>query len=84
MSDELQFHSMEEIRAYIDQEVERQIALQQKKTRGWGIARKGMWLLLVVCAYLQYYLLDIMYRSLTLPTLEVSIPMPKAPPKART
>ena len=84
MAEEIRFHSIDEIRAYVKQEVERQQAIHQKKTEGWHLAKKVMWLLLLVTAYVQYYFIDIMYTTITLPTLEVSVPVAKQPPKMRT
>ena len=84
MADELQFHSMDEIHAYVKMELERQLALSKKKTEGWRSARNAVWLLLLVCAYLQYFLIDILRETLTLPTIEVSVPVPKNPVKSRT
>ena len=84
MSDELQFHSMDEIRAYIRQELERQLALERKKMGVWRTAKQGTLLVTLIVVYLQYYLLDIMYQMLTLPTIEVSVPVAKTPLKARS
>lgn len=84
MTEELQFRSMDEIRAFIKQEVERQLALQKKRTDRWRVAKQAVWLLLLVACYLQYFLIDIMYSAITLPSLEISVPIHKTPPKTRT
>jgi len=84
MAEDVEFHSVDEIRAYIKKEVERQVALNQKKVERWRLAKKGAWLLLLVGAYLQYYLIDVIYQTISLPTLEVSVPVAKQPPKTRT
>ncbi|MBI4291737.1 MAG: hypothetical protein HY661_09685 [Betaproteobacteria bacterium] len=84
MSEDLEFHSIDEIRYYIKKEVERQVALNEKKIERWRVAKKGIWLLLLVVAFLQYYLINVIYQTITLPTLEVSVPVPKPPPKTQT
>jgi hypothetical protein len=83
-SEEMKFHSMDEIRAFIKQEVEKQLAAEKRKTKNWSLAKQGMWLLLLSGAYLQYYLLDIMYQSVTLPTLQVNLPAKQSTPSRRT
>ena len=88
MADEVQFHSVDEIRAYIKMELERQLALQQKEIYRWRLAKQTTWLLLLVAGYLQFFLFDIMYQQLSLPTLQVNVPLakhpPANPPKTRT
>lgn len=85
MSEELPFRSMDEIRAFIKAEVERQLALDKKKIERWRLAKQGVWLLLLATCYLQYFLIDIMYKTITLPNLQVSVPiMHKTPPNTRT
>ena len=59
MAEELQFHSMDEARAYIKMELESQIAHGQRRTEAWRLAKRATWLLLLAVAYLQYYLFDI-------------------------
>ncbi len=76
MSDQPQLRSIDEIRAYIEQELGRQLAVGRRKTTAWRIARQSILLLAVVVAYLQYYFLDIRYQTLTLPTIQVSVPAP--------
>ena len=84
MAEEFQFHSMDEIRAYIKLELERQLALQQKKIDRWRSAKQIMWLLLLVAGYLQFTLIDVMYEMLTLPGVQVSVPVAKHPRNIRT
>lgn len=85
MNEEMQFHSMEEIRAFIRQEVERQLALDKKKAERWRLAKQAVWLLLLIAGYLQFFLIDIMYKTITLPSLEVSVPVKsKTPQKTQT
>lgn len=84
MAEELQFHSMDEARAYIKMELESQIAHGQRRTEAWRLAKRATWLLLLAVAYLQYYLFDIEVRTLTLPTVNVSVPVSNNPPQKRT
>jgi len=84
MAEELQFHSLDEIRAYIKTDLERKLALEQRKIAVWRLAKQSIWLLLLVAAYLQFFLIDIMYETITLPTLEVSVPVGTSLPKTRT
>jgi hypothetical protein len=84
MAEERQFHSIEEIRSYIQEEVERQLALQQKKVERWRSAKKCTWLALLAAGFVQYYLINIMYETLTLPNSGVNIQMAKHQPRVRT
>jgi len=79
MAEELTFHSKGEVRAYIRQELDRQLALKQKQVKRWRLAKQVMWFLLLVAGYLQFSLLDIMYDMLSLPTVQVSVPVVKSP-----
>lgn len=88
MAEEVPFHSLDEVRAYIKTELERQLALKQKKVYGWRLAKQATWLLLLVALYLQYFFVNVIHEELTLPSLQVNVPMakhpPKDPPKTRT
>lgn len=81
MAEESQFNSIDEIRAFIKKEVESQLARQQKKLEAWRSAKRGVWLLLLAAGFVQYYLIDIMYQMITLPSLQVSAPAVQQPPK---
>ena len=84
MSEEIQFHSMDEIRAFIKTELERQLALEQKKRARWRLAKQAVWLLLLAAAYLQYFLIDIIYQTINLPKLEITVPVTKQKPNTGT
>ena len=83
MEDEFQFRSMEEIRAYIKKEVREQVESQRKKKRAWHVAKYALYLTLLTVAYLEYYLLDTMRQVLTLPTLQVNVPVKMNVPMKR-
>ena len=46
-----------------------------RATRLWRIAKQGMWLLLLVTAFLQYYFIDILIEIDSLPEIRVSVPL---------
>jgi hypothetical protein len=79
MAEELQVHSIDEVRAHIKEEVDRQVALEQKKAERWRLAKKIIWLLLLIFAFLQYFFIDVIYEAITLPRTEVNVPVPKNP-----
>lgn len=81
MPEEFQLHSKEEIRAYIRAELERQLALKQKQVNRWRLAKRAMWLLLLAVGYLRFSLLDVMYKMLSLPAVQVIVPAAKPPQK---
>ncbi len=84
MAEESEFHSFDEIRAYIKSELERKLTEEQQKVAIWRLAKQSMWFLLLVVAYLQYYFLDILTETMTLPTLEVTVPITKSSTTTRT
>lgn len=43
--------------------------------RLWQTGKQGMWLLLLVTAFLQYYLLDVLVGIDSLPEIRVSVPV---------
>ena len=53
-------------------------------TRLWHTAKQGMWLLLLVAAYLQYYFLDILVQIESIPNIRVSVPPVSVPQSSRS
>jgi hypothetical protein len=64
----------EDVRRYLDEISERNRE-SSRATHLWHTAKQGMWLLLLVSAYLQYYLLDILVQIDSMPGITVSVPM---------
>jgi hypothetical protein len=70
----------EDVRRYLD-EISDRNRDSSSATHLWHTAKQGMWLLLLISAYLQYYLLDILVQIDSMPGITVSVPM--TPPRSR-
>lgn len=71
--------SREDIRRYLD-EVSRNNGPRRSLLH---TLKQGMWLALLVVAYLQYYLLDVMNQINDIPEVRVNLPMTKLHGKER-
>jgi hypothetical protein len=63
---ETELRTREDVRRYLDAISER-ISAASRATQLWLTAKQGMWLLLLVAAFLQYYFLDILVQIDSLP-----------------
>ncbi|HEY7658259.1 MAG TPA: hypothetical protein VH881_15450 [Burkholderiales bacterium] len=63
---ETELRTREDVRRYLDAISER-ISAGSRATQLWLTAKQGMWLLLLVAAFLQYYFLDILVQIDSLP-----------------
>jgi hypothetical protein len=61
-----ELRTREDVRRYLDAISER-ISAGSRATQLWLTAKQGMWLLLLVAAFLQYYFLDILVQIDSLP-----------------
>ena len=70
-----ELRTREDIRRYLE-EISEKRPERSPVTELWHIARQGMWLLLLVSAYLQYYFLDILVEIDSLPSIQITVPVP--------
>jgi hypothetical protein len=63
----------EDLCRYLE-EISRKRPESSRATQFWHTAKQGMWLLLLVAAFLQYYFLDILVEINSLPEIRVSAP----------
>jgi hypothetical protein len=63
---ETELRTREDVRRYLDA-ISGRIAAGSRATQLWFTAKQGMWLLLLVAAFLQYYFLDILVQIESLP-----------------
>ena len=61
-----ELRTREDVRRYLD-EISASTAAASRATQLWFTAKQGMWLLLLVAAFLQYYFLDILVQIDSLP-----------------
>ena len=70
-----ELRTREDVRRYL-KEISEKRPERSPVTELWHIARQSMWLLLLVSAYLQYYFLDILVEIDSLPSIQVTVPVP--------
>jgi hypothetical protein len=63
---ESELRTREDVRRYLDA-ISGRTPASSRATRLWFTAKQGMWLLLLVAAFLQYYFLDILVQIDSLP-----------------
>ena len=61
-----QLQTREDVRRYLEEMSDRS-PFSSRATRFWYTAKQGMWLLLLVAAFLQYYFLDILVQIDSMP-----------------
>jgi hypothetical protein len=64
----------EDVRRLLD-ELSAKSPAGSRAMRLWRTGKQGMWLLLLVTAFLQYYLLDVLVGIDSLPEIRVSVPV---------
>ncbi len=78
MAELLYFDPLDQGRAYCKADLQRECALAERKLAAWRLAKQAVLLLLLVAAYLGYFLISVELEALTLPALQVNVPI--APP----
>jgi hypothetical protein len=66
----------DDVRQFLD-EVSSKDPQTSRATTLWRTLKQGMWLALMVIAYLQFYLLDVMNQINSIPEIRVNLPMTK-------
>lgn len=61
-----ELRTREDVRRYLH-EISMKSPVSSRATQLWFTAKQGMWLLLLVAAFLQYYFLDILVQIDSLP-----------------
>lgn len=66
----------EDVHRFLD-EVSSKDPRTSRATGLWHTLKQGMWLALLVVAYLQFYLLDVMNQINSIPEIRVNLPLTK-------
>ena len=69
-----ELQTREDVRRFLE-DISAKTSVDSRATRLWRTAKQGMWLLMLVGAFLQYYFLDILVEINSLPEIRVSVPV---------